>query len=169
MVIVILYFPNKVLGTNNTSEFSGLLKENLSISKEDSRITILKKFLEKHNSPLSIHAKFIVDVSDAYRIPWYFVPAISGVESTFCKNIPYNSFNCWGWNNGKTYFKDFEDAIYNVTKGLKYGYFDKDMIDAYTIGPVYAPPSKTWANKVMNFCDQIQSFKISSSNPDFSL
>lgn len=43
------------------------------------------------------------------------------------------------------------------------------MIDAYTIGPVYAPPSKTWANKVMNFCDQIQSFKISSSNPDFSL
>ncbi len=169
LIILIFTFPFKVSAINNLTEQSALLKKSFPTNQEDSRVEVLKKFLEKYNSPLSIHSEFIVHVADAYRIPWYLLPAISGVESTFCQHIPQNSYNCWGWNNGATHFNDFEDAIYNVTKGLKSGYFDRNLIEPYSIGPVYAPPSKTWAGKVILFSKQIKSFVAVSPIPDFSL
>ena len=80
-----------------------------------------------------------------------WVPAISGVESTFGKQIPYNSYNAYGWVNGDYSFKSWPDSIQVVSKTLKNNYIDKGAISIARISKIYAPPSKTWGSKVEYF------------------
>jgi hypothetical protein len=80
------------------------------------------------------------------------------VESTFGKQIPSYSYNAYGWNNGNFRFKSWEDSIEIVSKALREKYFDRGLNTPYKIGPVYAPPSKTWASKVSFFMQKIEDF-----------
>ncbi len=125
----------------------------------DHRAQSLKRFLEKYDSPLAPDSDHIVSVSDKHGIPWTWIPAISGVESTFCKAISYNSFNCWGWANGDFRFKNYEDAVSTITKSLKERYVERGADTIEKIAPIYAPPSQTWAWKVNHFIAQIEDFE----------
>lgn len=131
-----------------------------SESKEDMRIKKLEHFLSSYNSPLTPHSELIVTLSDAYDIPWTLVPAISGVESGFCHHIPIGSSNCWGWNNGKSAFEDLSQAIYIVSKTIKYSYFDRGLDTPFKMSHVYAPPSSTWGGKVSFFMNKIENIKM---------
>ncbi|OGG16068.1 hypothetical protein A3D77_02015 [Candidatus Gottesmanbacteria bacterium RIFCSPHIGHO2_02_FULL_39_11] len=123
------------------------------------KIETVRKYLKKHNSELAAYSEKLVKEAEKNEIPWHLVAAISGVESTFCKRIPYESYNCWGWNNGNTYFKDYEDAITIVSTTLGKKYFGRGLDTPEKIAPVYAPPSHTWAGKVRWFMAQIESSK----------
>jgi len=121
----------------------------------DLRTKRLGNFLTKYSSPLTPYAKNIVELADKYKLDWRLVVAISGVESTFCKASPYNSYNCWGWKNGKHTFSSYADALQQVSKTLRVHYYDRGLDTPETIGPIYAPPTPDWALKVRFFMNLI--------------
>src|SRR3989344_4010187 len=135
------------------SEDSAQLKSTKTI--EDERVVILEKYLEEKNSPLASYAKDIIEVSDHYQLDWRLIPAIAGVESGFGKHIPSNSYNAYGWGNGKYSFNSWDESIEIVGKTLKERYIDRGAVNINRIAKIYAPPSNTWASKVKYFMNEI--------------
>ena len=128
----------------------------------DNRLEKLTAFLEKYDSPLVPYAETFVFMADKYQIDWKLLPAITGVESTFGKQIPFNSYNAYGWNNGNYRFQSWEDSIEIVSKALKEKYYNRGLDNPYKIGRVYAPPSPFWGNRVNNFMKMIEPISINS-------
>ena len=136
----------------------------------DSRVAVLEDYLETHNSPLAPYAGYFIERADFYGLPdWRLVPAITGVESTFGKAIPKNSYNAYGWANGAYSFKGWEESIDIVTKTLKTKYFDRGANTVEKIGRIYAPPSQTWAGKVHFLMDKISEFDLAENSLAFTL
>ena len=127
----------------------------------DYRVYTLRKFLSKFNSPLTPYSLEFIKQADYYGLDWRIVPAITGVESTFGKHIPANSYNAYGWANGNYSFKSWPDSIQTVTKTLKYKYVDKGATSIAKIARIYAPPSTTWGVKVQYFVSKIDTLPLS--------
>lgn len=125
------------------------------------REKVLKEYLLKHNSPLAPHAGKFVEQADSYSIDWRLLVAISGVESTFAKHYPYNSYNAWGWGiygDNMIIFESWPDAITTISKELKQRYIDNwKAEDVYQIGRYYAA-SPTWAQRVYYFMNDIEKY-----------
>lgn len=155
LILLMITYPTKVWSKDPLSDSSATLKVH-AISSADFRLNKLKFYLAKYNSSLLPYAKDIIEHADENNIDWRLVPAISGVESTFCKHIPYNSYNCWGWRNGEHYFKDYSQAIEIVSKTLGKYYVKRGLDTPEEIGPVYAPPSSTWAKNVKFFMNMFE-------------
>ena len=121
----------------------------------DPRVAKLEKFLKRVNSPLAPKAQVFIAKADQYELPdWKMLPAITGVESTFGKAIPSNSYNAYGWANGNYYFKNWDESIDTVSKTLKTNYinlFIKNGVDGkkdFLVGilpGVGGDPIKRWA------------------------
>lgn len=130
------------------------------IKTTDIRELKLRQYLEKQNSPLAKYAQVFIQSAKKYNLPdWRLVPAISGTESTFGKEIPANSYNGYGWANGTFYFQSWENSIDVVSKTLKHEYIDRGLNTVEKIAHVYAPPSTTWANHVQFFMNQIDAYE----------
>ncbi len=132
-------------------------------SESDYREEILRNYLEGHNSPLSEYSDVFVSLADKYRLDWRLVPAITGVESTFGKRIPVNSYNAYGWANGSYSFESWEESIGVVSKALRENYIDRGAVSINDIARIYAPPSETWARNVKFFMNKIDSLPVSFS------
>jgi hypothetical protein len=126
----------------------------------DFRTQILEDYLSSHNSPLAGSASDFIYYADKYNIDWRLVAAIAGVESTFGKQIPINSYNAYGWNNGNYSFKSWAESIEVVSKALRENYYDKGATSIDKIARRYAPPSNTWNWKVKFFMGKIDSFPL---------
>jgi hypothetical protein len=127
----------------------------------DYRVTNLRKFLIKYNSPLSDYAQDFVVYADIYGLDYRIIPAITGVESTFGKRIPVNSYNAYGWANGEYRFTSWEDSIEHVSMTLKTKYIERGAPTIAQIARRYAPPSSTWGSKVKFFMRKIDSLPVS--------
>jgi hypothetical protein len=149
--------------TANSSGSSAILKN--SLIEKDNREDILKNFLIKYNSPLVPYAKDFIKAADFYEVDWKLLPAIAGVESSFGKRIPKDSFNAYGWNNGKFKFSSWEDSIWYVNSQLKFNYLNRGKKSISQIAKIYAPPSNSWAGKVNFFIREIE--KQSNLLPNF--
>jgi hypothetical protein len=141
---------------------AGLKEEVLGIERPDPRIEKLEAFLAKHDSPLASYSQEFIEAADLYQLDWKLVTAITGVESSFGKRIPTYSYNAYGWANGHYYFPSWEQSINHISQCLKEKYLDRGLDTPYKIGPVYAPPSPSWAYKVVYFMNQIESFENES-------
>lgn len=135
----------------------------VSTLSRDARSALLKKFFTKYNSPLAPLSDFIVLESDRYGVDYRLIPAISMQESTGCKFIPENSFNCWGYGiygDNVLRFESYEQGIERVIRGLKKDYYDKGLTTPQAIMHKYTPPSIAlggpWASGVEYFFDQIE-------------
>lgn len=145
-----------------------MISANLQRTVSDSSVTYsvdereikLALYLASHQSALLPYAHDLIETADTYDLPWTLIPAISGVESTFCKRIPYQSYNCWGWRNGDHVFQSYEEAISIVSETLHRSYFSQGRTTPETIMPKYAPPSKTWAGKVRFFMNKIEQQEV---------
>lgn len=126
----------------------------------DLRAIVLKKYLESHDSPLAEYADVFVENSEEYGLDWRLVPAISGVESTFGKHIPYKSYNAYGWANGAYNFNSWEDSIGVVSKTLSEKYIARGANTTREIARIYAPPSSTWARNVEFFKNKIEPLPV---------
>lgn len=122
----------------------------------DEREIKLAMYLASHKSELLPYAHDLIQTADKYDLPWTLIPAISGVESTFCKRIPYQSYNCWGWRNGAHQFESYPAAIEIVAKTLRTRYFNRGYMTPERIAPIYAPPSTTWGGNVRFFMNKIE-------------
>ncbi|MBI2338600.1 glucosaminidase domain-containing protein [Candidatus Daviesbacteria bacterium] len=140
------------------------------INQKDNRAKILQEFLVSYNSPLASSAKTFVNAADTYQLDWRLLAAISGVESTFARFLPYNSYNAWGWGiygDNMIYFKSYDEAIETISKALREKYIDKwGAENVYQIGRFYAA-SPTWASRVVYFMGKIDEFAL--KNPATSL
>lgn len=145
---------------------------NKSDLSSDYRVSILRDYLNKYNSPLTDSADEFVLYADKYGLDYRLVAAISGVESTFGHQIPYNTYNAWGWGIYGTnmyYFKSWEDGISTISKGLRTNYIDKwGAEDIYQIGKFYAA-SPTWAQRVIYFMNRIGDFGVKNPEKTLSL
>lgn len=124
----------------------------------DLRGVKLRQYLESHNSPLAEFADVFVYEADKYNLPWNLIVAITGVESTFGKHIPYNSYNAYGWANGAYYFSSWEESIAVVSQTLREKYYNQGANTVEKIAPIYAPLSSTWASKVRFLMNQIDKY-----------
>ena len=161
--VVLISLTTKVSASEFVYENSAQLVENAKDEEFDYREAILRNYLSGHNSPLADYAGEFVELADEYEIDWRLVPAISGVESTFGKRIPYNSYNAYGWANGEYAFTDWGDSIEVVTKTLREKYYDAGAEDIYSIARRYAPPSTTWARNVIFFIHKIDPLGVTFS------
>lgn len=142
------------------SDSSASLKTEAGEPGFDYRVENLRKFLEKYNSPLATYAEEFVTYADLNGLDYRLVPSISGVESTFGKYIPHNSYNAYGWANGDYNFTSWKDSIAHVSQTLKMSYIDKGAPTIAKIAKRYAPPSVTWAGKVKFFVKKIDSLPL---------
>ena len=128
------------------------------INPADARVANLQSYLRKMNSPLFEYADKIVYYSDQNNLDYRLIVAIAGQESTFCKFIPYESNNCWGWGvygDQVIKFDNYEDRIKTVAEGLKKNYVDRGLITTEEIMKVYTPSSNSWAAAVRHFFRKI--------------
>ena len=125
----------------------------------DKRAENLEKFLGKYNSPLKSNAKTFVAVADKYGIDYRLLPSISCMESTCGKFLIPGTYNPFGWGiYGSQYisFKDYDEAIETVAKGLNESYFSKGLDTPEKIAPVYTPPNHVnWLAGVTYFMKQV--------------
>lgn len=141
----------------------------LAIRREepDERAKRLERYLRSYNSPLGDEAKAFVAAADEFELDWRLVAAIAGVESTFGKRVPYQSYNAWGWGifTGETdgiHFKNWEDGITQVSMGLRQNYLNRGATTLQQVGRRYAA-SATWYTRVNFFMNKIEDFDIVTS------
>jgi len=159
IVSIMIVAPNAFAVENSAGSSAALLKP--IKENPDNRVIILREFLGKFNSPLAPFAVNFIETADKYDLDWKLVAAISGVESTFGHQIPYASFNGWGWGiygNNVIRFSSWKEGIETVSKGLRENYIDRGTKNVYEIGRFYAA-SPTWAQRVSYFMRKIDEFK----------
>lgn len=160
--ILFLLFDSKTFAAENSAGSSAVILKPVAQEATDSRVNILRKFLEKYNSPLVPFAANFVETAGKYNLDWKLVAAISGVESTFGREIPYQSFNGWGWGiygDNTIRFSSWKEGVETVSEGLRTNYINKwGARDVYEIGRFYAS-SPTWAQRVVYFMRKIDEFK----------
>lgn len=172
--ITILFFTStstqNAKAATYASGSSAVLTTTSKTALEDNRTRILKKYLEQFDSPLAPYAGSFVENADKYDLDWKLVAAISGLESTFGQQIPYGTYNGWGWGiygDNRIYFSSWENGIGTVSQGLRTKYMDAwGAKNVWEIGRIYAA-SPTWAQRVIYFMNQIEAFKL--RNPADSL
>src|SRR4030042_3530833 len=100
-LLIILFLISLMALTNAGPSYGQELENTISSSAQlkdetlefDSRTQILKDYFQQFNSPLAEYAEEFVGAADTYELDWRLLPAISGVESTYGKFIPHNSYN----------------------------------------------------------------------------
>jgi hypothetical protein len=130
---------------------------------KDARAALVRKFFKGYNSPLEKLSDYIVLQADTYDIDYRLIPAISMQESTGCKFIPDDSYNCWGYGiygDKVLRFSSFEEGIERVSRGLRKDYYDHGLDTPAQIMAKYTPPSISlggpWAQGVYYFFNEIE-------------
>src|SRR3989344_4792024 len=132
-----------------------------SVKTADARAEILRQYLAHYNSVLEQYAGLIVAVSDQYDFDYRWLVAIAMQESTLCKFIPEDSFNCWGWGiygDKVTRFDSYEEAIRRIAPQFKQIFLkDNHTKDPFKVMKTYTPPSDgSWAEGISQFFTDLQ-------------
>jgi hypothetical protein len=92
LIITALFFKGAVtVCAQEISEPSAKLISEQGKTAFDFRVENLRNFFDKYNSPLAKYSEEFVTYADKNNLDYRLIPAITGVESTFGKNIPINS------------------------------------------------------------------------------
>lgn len=161
IVVIALFLGSVGISSAENESSSATLKTGSTDANFDYRVAKLEKFLSSYNSPLTGYAKDFVYFADENGLDYRLVPAITGVESTFGKRIPKDSYNAYGWANGNYEFRSWQDSIATVSSTLKDKYVDNGATTINKIARIYAPPSTTWAGKVKYFMSKIDPVPVS--------
>jgi len=160
IVISLLSFGASAIRAETFEDGSASIRASSDITGFDYRVENLRNFLAKYNSPLSEYAPDFVREADENGLDYRLVASISGVESTFGKRIPSNSYNAYGWFKGDYNFKSWADSINVVSTTLRNKYVDKGAASINRIARRYAPPSTTWAGNVKFFVGKIDTLPL---------
>ncbi len=170
LLITLLYFytyshppqidakaPPKVAYEWESKDVTGQV---LGVEIKDKRPFAVANFLKQ--TPLESYSSYIIEISDKYGIDYRLIPSIAMKESGAGRAIPADSFNAWGFENGRTRWDSWEEAIDNVGKTLKTRYIDRGLKTPEQIMPVYAPPALEngggWAVAVSSYFQKMEKF-----------
>ncbi len=124
------------------------------------RVWRLQKFLSKYESPLVNSSTKFIEVSEKYNLDWRILVAISGIESTFGKFIPYGSYNSFGYDNGQARFSSFDESI-DVLGRYLYEMKNRGLESVEKLGPIYTPPNfRNWIASVNYFMNEIDKTEL---------
>lgn len=152
--------PGRALA-DETADVSASFKTVPQETGFDYRVENLRNYLLKFNSPLAAYAADFVKNADENGLDYRLVASISGVESTFGKQIPSSkSYNAYGWAGGKYSFQSWPDSIGVVSATLKTEYIEKGAATIAKIARRYAPPSTTWGGNVKFFIGKIDKLPL---------
>lgn len=129
----------------------------IDIESSDARISALDEFFAKYNSPLKGHAKTIVNEADRYGIDYRLLPAIAMQESTLCKKMIKDSYNCWGfgiYDKKVTKFESYDQAIKVISATLAKKYVQKGFVNPDEIVTKYTPNDNGRWSEVVNLIMQ---------------
>lgn len=131
----------------------------LGVEIADMRPYLVENFLK--NTPLEPYAQFMVEASDEHNLDYRLLPAIAMKETGGGISAREASFNAWGFENGRTNFDSWENAVTVVAKTLKRQYIDKGLTTPEQIMAVYAPPQLLtggqWAKDINFFFSKLES------------
>jgi hypothetical protein len=147
---------NYFYARKNASETKKLIDDKSYLKK----VQLLEKFMGKYKSPLYPYARLLVTEATKNKIDFRLLTAIAMNESSLCKVIPNNSYNCWGWGiyaDKITRFTSYEDAISTISRGVRKNYYDKGMASPSAIMQSYTPssPDGAWAKKIHRWYAEI--------------
>lgn len=153
------------ISLSNSVKYSALpdthVQTEFVLNAQEARAQVLNEFFSHYNSPLAAYAQQIVDAADANGLDYRLLPAIAFQESTLCKKIPKDSFNCWGFGiySGKvTRFENFGEAIDTVSRALAKHYKANGLEEPEEIVTKWNPGSNgSWEDSVNLTMDKIQS------------
>ncbi len=149
--------PPKIAEVLPNNQFEGQV---LGVEISDKRPFAVSNFLK--NTPLEKYSSYIVEVSDKYDIDYRLIPAIAMKETGGGRTANENSYNAWGFENGRTKWGSWEESIDTVGKTIKKRYIDKGLTTPEQIMPVYAPPAVEngggWAVAVRNYLEKMEAF-----------
>lgn len=112
------------------------------VETTDARVKALESFFARYNSPLQGHAQTIVDEADKNKLDYRLLPGIAMQESTLCKKIIKDSYNCWGFGiYGKkvTRFDSYDQAIAVISSTLAKKYIQQGFTNPDEIVQKYTP------------------------------
>ncbi len=148
IVLWSVFTPNVIeQPTPKTDRYREILNTEEYLKK---RLAMEKVFV-RYGSPFVEEIDSFLFACLEYDLDCYLLPAISGVESGFGRALLPGSHNPFGWGGGYIYFNSWREGFLAVAKGLRENYINRGLTSPELIGPVYAPPSKTWAGKVNYF------------------
>ncbi|MBI2012587.1 glucosaminidase domain-containing protein, partial [Candidatus Curtissbacteria bacterium] len=138
---------------------NGVEGQVIGLEITDLRPYLVENFLK--GAPLAPHSKLIVEVSDQYGIDYRLIPAIAMKETGGGETAPDESYNAWGFGNGRVNFDSWEEAVVSVAKVLKRDYIDRGLVTPEQIMAVYAPPQLLtggkWADDINFFFQKLES------------
>ncbi len=130
----------------------------LGVKITDMRPYFISNFLK--NTVLEPYSTYMVEVADKYNIDYRLIPAIAMKESGGGNASRQSSYNAWGFENGRTNFESWNQAIDNVGKTLKERYIAKGMDTPDKMMAVYAPPAVLsgggWAKDINAFFAKLE-------------
>lgn len=158
---VVLGFSNEKVVIESAAADTKNISVDATVSGADARPMLIKKYLEKYNSPMAPYSDLIFQISEDYGFEYYWIVAIAQQESNLCKKAPENSYNCWGYGvhkKGTLRFDGYELAIKSYAEYLKREYFDKGLNTPELMMKKYCPSSNgSWANGVNQFIEELKS------------
>ncbi len=109
-------------------------------SNEDPRILSLRRFFQRHNSPVQHLSEVFIKEADNNNLDWRLLPGLALVESGGGQHC--QKFNLFGWMNGKAAFTSFTDGIRQVAWFLSNShYYRNKSVDrvllTYNPDPTY--------------------------------
>ncbi|MEI8067793.1 MAG: hypothetical protein WCG91_02440 [Candidatus Shapirobacteria bacterium] len=150
-----------LIGNAKNNDKDSEMMMSSEIAGGDARPMLIKKYLEKYNSPLAPYSNLIFELSERYGYEYYWIVAIAQQESNLCKKVPEESHNCWGYGINKAgtlKFDNYELALKSYAEYLKREYFDKGRNTTELIMKKYCPSSNgSWANGVNQFIEEMKS------------
>ncbi len=152
LILIFLFFvPLFYFAKAETvSESSAKLKSDNNITVENHffiKIKAIENVFVKYQSPLVSSVNQFIYVCQKYQLDCYLLPAIAGLESTFGRFVYPQSFNPFGWGGGYVMFRDWNESIEAVGKGIREHYLNKGAKTEDEIGIIYSE-SSTWAQRV---------------------
>ena len=120
-------------------------------------------YFAQYDLPLAGHGMQFVLTAEKYDLDVNLLPALAMRESTGGKFLIKGTFNPFGWNGGKTKFKDFNEAIEVVGSHLggtnpktqRY-YADKDITGILKAYNSVIPAYKTEILGIMSKIDKME-------------
>lgn len=128
----------------------------------DHRSIALEKFFQEYNSPLGEVIAELLSAADVFGLDFALIPAIAMQESTGCKVIPVNSFNCWGYGirgSKVVRFTSYAHGIRAVAKTLKETYINRGLTDPTLIERRWSTAEEgSWSGGVNFFVEKIHRY-----------
>jgi hypothetical protein len=127
---------------------------------KDERVAKLQSFFKSYGSPLAKEADNFITAAEATQTDYRLLPAISMVESTGCRRIIANTFNCFGWGRGHIVFSSFSHSIYTIAYKLEtlsyYKEWRKDKSNLWLLAKTYCTSNpKKWQKDIEYFMSKI--------------